>query len=674
MEHRNGQREQHEPASTRGGGRRPGARAVSETSWRARGLVVLLAVGVVELASGFAPTQLGNAMQARRRLSGHHLARLQKGRPVPARWGLRGYMSYLRRGEGLNTKSSGSKEDVDMQEGAPDDIEDNGFDPFFVLSEGMLHAEPTAMQSWPPPMPNLAEFEEKMRKAEEERTAAFRPDRKLMESALAEERADWERSWMRAKPQETIAQQGLRRDRWVPLDIPMSSDGIQEMLKNPYVQLVLSDPEQRNYWLYATGRTIFFFGSSVLSALLQINIEPDWRPWVFGTNYRREVSAALKRIAMSGESKESGEFASKTKIPSIERVFRLFGSVFELYRRDCRCLLRRSLCALRITPDQCGWSAVMPSFRVLTCLCRRSNIAFGIYRYPYDASLRHRQFNPLYVRERFLNTFAESVKTGARRAMGEMGKREMRQKILLREAQAYGGVVLVEDPLKEPEDLFNDRYLLGNVSFYPEYYLQNFHWQTDGWLSMRSARSYEYTTESLFSGCQDAMQRQSLVSISEFVALRRGIVEEKDITLLEVAAGTGRQHTFLKDNWPEMKTVCSDLSPFYLQEARENMEYFAEYTKSVTGRDIRFPEYVHAKAEDLPFDDNSFDIITCTYLFHEIPFDVRKAVAREMFRAVKPGGICVITDSFQRCDRLARPQLQCWPAHLTHGRVLCAAR
>jgi len=43
---------------------------------------------------------------------------------------------------------------------------------------------------------------------------------------------------------------------------------------------------------------------------------------------------------------------------------------------------------------------------------------------------------------------------------------------------------------------------------------------------------------------------------------------------------TGRQHTFLKDNWPKMKTVCSDMSPFYLQEAYENMEYFAEYTKS----------------------------------------------------------------------------------------------
>ncbi len=35
--------------------------------------------------------------------------------------------------------------------------------------------------------------------------------------------------------------------------------------------------------------------------------------------------------------------------------------------------------------------------------------------------------------------------------------------MLLREAQSLGGVVVVEDPLKEYEDLFNDRYLLGNT-------------------------------------------------------------------------------------------------------------------------------------------------------------------------------------------------------------------
>ena len=42
---------------------------------------------------------------------------------------------------------------------------------------------------------------------------------------------------------------------------------------------------------------------------------------------------------------------------------------------------------------------------------------------------------------------------------------------------------------------------------YPEYYLRNFHYQTDGWLSSDSAKVYEFQTETLFLGAQDAMQR-----------------------------------------------------------------------------------------------------------------------------------------------------------------------
>jgi hypothetical protein len=39
--------------------------------------------------------------------------------------------------------------------------------------------------------------------------------------------------------------------------------------------------------------------------------------------------------------------------------------------------------------------------------------------------------------------------------------------------------------------------------------------------------------------------------------------------LLEVACGTGRLHTFIKDNWPRMRSVATDLSPFYLQVSRK---------------------------------------------------------------------------------------------------------
>ena len=35
---------------------------------------------------------------------------------------------------------------------------------------------------------------------------------------------------------------------------------------------------------------------------------------------------------------------------------------------------------------------------------------------------KYRQFNPLYVRDRFLNTFSESIATGVRRAKGAAGQ------------------------------------------------------------------------------------------------------------------------------------------------------------------------------------------------------------------------------------------------------------
>lgn len=43
----------------------------------------------------------------------------------------------------------------------------------------------------------------------------------------------------------------------------------------------------------------------------------------------------------------------------------------------------------------------------------------------------------------------------------------------------------------------------------------NFHYQTDGWFSSDSAKVYEASTESLFLGRQDAMQRSTLVPISQ---------------------------------------------------------------------------------------------------------------------------------------------------------------
>ncbi len=72
--------------------------------------------------------------------------------------------------------------------------------------------------------------------------------------------------------------------------------------------------------------------------------------------------------------------------------------------------------------------------------------------------------------------------------------------------------------------------------------------QTDGWFSEKSASIYEASTETLFLGRQDAMQRQSLVPLHRFMQARSPGRDTKgdNTKMLEVACGTGRFATFVK--------------------------------------------------------------------------------------------------------------------------------
>jgi hypothetical protein len=56
---------------------------------------------------------------------------------------------------------------------------------------------------------------------------------------------------------------------------------------------------------------------------------------------------------------------------------------------------------------------------------------------------------------------------------------------------------------------------------YPRYYLQNFHYQSGGYLTSDSAELYDYQVELLFNGGPDAMRRQALGALSQHCALIR---------------------------------------------------------------------------------------------------------------------------------------------------------
>lgn len=250
----------------------------------------------------------------------------------------------------------------------------------------------------------------------------------------------------------------------------------------------------------------------------------------------------------------------------------------------------------------------------------------GLIRFPWDAFIRsddnqiklqadHKQMNPIFALSQTARLVRESIGINSRQSKYK--------------GKAAG--IWFSAPTDKTSSIS-----------YPSYYLNDFHYQTDGWMSSESAERYEVSTETLFLGRQDVMQRQTLIP------LKKHFGTKDPSTILEVACGTGRFSTFTRDNFRSASMTLVDLSPFYLEKARDNDAYWREYQKL----DNTSPaNLVQANAEDLPFDDETFDAVTCVYLFHELPKEARERAAGEMARVVKPGGMVVLTDSMQLGDR-----------------------
>lgn len=177
-----------------------------------------------------------------------------------------------------------------------------------------------------------------------------------------------------------------------------------------------------------------------------------------------------------------------------------------------------------------------------------------------------------------------------------------------------------------PRDVDLDRY--------PPYYRRNFHWQTDGYLSRRSAELYDLGVEMLFFGTADVMRRQVIPPVARHIEQ----LGSKRPNLLDVGCGTGRTALQLARSMPGLSILGVDLSPYYLELARENC--------------ARCPEvsFLEANGEALPFRDEYFDCVTSTFLMHELPREARHQVLKEMYRVLKPGGLLVVEDSAQLRD------------------------
>ncbi|MCU0536383.1 MAG: methyltransferase domain-containing protein [Hydrococcus sp. Prado102] len=171
---------------------------------------------------------------------------------------------------------------------------------------------------------------------------------------------------------------------------------------------------------------------------------------------------------------------------------------------------------------------------------------------------------------------------------------------------------------------------------YPRYYLQNFHYQTDGYLSDWSANLYDLQVEILFNGTADLMRRRILKPLKEGLSN----FAPQPMRVLDVACGTGRTLKMIRATLPKASLFGVDLSPAYLRKANQLL----------SENPGELPQLVQANAEELPYLDNYFHGVSSVFLFHELPAEARQRVIDECFRVIQPGGVFVICDSIQRSD------------------------
>lgn len=107
-------------------------------------------------------------------------------------------------------------------------------------------------------------------------------------------------------------------------------------------------------------------------------------------------------------------------------------------------------------------------------------------------------------------------------------------------------------------------------------------------------------------------------------------------TMLDVATGGG--HTALAFAPHVALVIASDIAPQMLEAARA----------FITGQGVTNVQFRHADAEELPFDDGAFDLVTCRIAPHHFPNAA--LFMQEVARVLKVGGRVVIQDHLRSDD------------------------
>ena len=181
---------------------------------------------------------------------------------------------------------------------------------------------------------------------------------------------------------------------------------------------------------------------------------------------------------------------------------------------------------------------------------------------------------------------------------------------------------------------------------YPAYYRVPFHAYADGNLCWNAAFEAESATYSMALRVwpQEKLSWQAAQARlrSSFHHVLADQIKSPVRDILDVGCSVGIStlslHRYYAQQSSEpqsapVRTVGLDLSPYMLSVAKL--------------RDVNheIADWIHAKAEQTAFADQSFDLITLQFVLHELPRPATTAIFQEALRLLRPGGHIAIADN-----------------------------
>lgn len=185
---------------------------------------------------------------------------------------------------------------------------------------------------------------------------------------------------------------------------------------------------------------------------------------------------------------------------------------------------------------------------------------------------------------------------------------------------------------------------------YPDYYTQKFHYYDEGnlnWIAALDVVPSTILIASKYWALTDVHTAQSWMRGNTTFAIQNHIDSFPSTHLntgriMDIACSGGISTKFLIEAFPDKDGIDAvDLSPYFLSVAKFNhmtsdSPIFTTLHDKIT--------YHHMMAEDMSFPSNSYDIVSISFLTHELPTKSAEEIITEAYRVLRPGGVLCVMD------------------------------